>query len=151
MSTTDPTTTTTAPAPRRASITPFVAAFAAGALAVAAVAVVYASLGDTETAWGALTGGGFVLLLMIGARWRSTRRPASAGTAARLGAGVPDERDRTLVTGALSLVGAASFLFASAGLACVVAGVDAAAVLGATVIALAATFVVSLVVLERRG
>jgi hypothetical protein len=64
---------------------------------------------------------------------------------------VPDERDRTLVTGALSLVGAASFLFASAGLACVVAGVDAAAVLGATVIALAATFVVSLVVLERRG
>jgi hypothetical protein len=151
MSTPDTTTSSPAPARRRTSSTHFVAAFTAGAVAVAAIAAVYASLGDTETALGALTGGGFVLLLMIGARWRSTRRPASAGTAARLGAGLPDERDRTIVTGALSLVGAASFLFASAGLACVVAGLDAAAVLGVMVIALAATFVVALVVLERRG
>jgi hypothetical protein len=147
MSTTD----TTARTPRLASRALFLVAVASGAVAVGAVVAVFVAIGQPETASGAATGGAVVLLLLGLARLRSRRSPARVSTAARLGAGVPDERDKAIVHGALSLVGALSFLFASAGLACVMAGLDARAVLTLTVVALAVSLVVSLVVLERRG
>jgi len=148
MSTTD---APPAAAPAPASSSRFVAAFVAGTVAIAVTSAVFFALDQPDTALGAITGGSFVLLLLIGARWRSTRRPATAGTASRVGAGVPDERDKSIVTGALSLVGAVSFLLASAGLTCVMAGLDAAAVLTFMILALALTFVVSFVALERRS
>ncbi|GIG22406.1 hypothetical protein Cch01nite_31300 [Cellulomonas chitinilytica] len=147
MSTTD----TPARTPRLASRARFLVALVSGAVAIGIVVAVFVALDQPDTASGAATGGAVVLLLMALARWRSRRSPAQVSTAARLGAGVPDERDKSIVSGALSLVGGVSFLLASVGLACVMAGLDARAVLGLTVLALAVTLVVSLVVLERRG
>jgi hypothetical protein len=147
MSTTD----TAASTPRLASRARFLVAMVSGAVAIGIVVAVFVALGRPEAASGAASGGAVVLLLLALARWRARRSPNQVSTAARLGAGVPDERDKTIVHGALSLVGALSFLFAAAGLTCVMAGLDARAVLSLTVVALAVTLVVSLVVLERRG
>ncbi|MGY4645643.1 hypothetical protein [Cellulomonas sp. URHB0016] len=137
--------------PRLVSRGRFLVALVSGAVAIGVLVVVFVAIHQPDAARGAAISGTTMLLLLTLARLRSRRSPAKVSTAARLGAGVPDERDKAIVNGALSRVGAMSFLFASAGLACVMAGLDARSVLTLTVVALAVTLVVSLVVLERRG
>ncbi|QHT55062.1 hypothetical protein GXP71_02470 [Cellulomonas sp. H30R-01] len=151
MSTTDQPAATPPTAPARSTRVPFVAALVASGVAVTALYVVFLALDQPDTAHGVLVGGASAVTLLVAARWRSTRRAARAGTAARVGAGLGDERDRGILSGALAFVGLAAFLSIAGGLVAIAAGADPAAVLGVIEWLLLLVLVVSFVTLDRRG
>src|SRR5450830_1711850 len=64
------------------------------------------SAGHADTAAGIMTGGLLVVALAAAGRWRSVRAADRTGTAARIAAGRPDERDLRVHQATLAVVGA---------------------------------------------
>jgi hypothetical protein len=107
--------------------------------------------GERDTAAGVLTGGLLVVVLILIARWRSTRDATSAATASRVAGGEPDERDTQVLQRSFAVVGAGALFASSLGVVVMFLGVDAEAVLGATPWVLIVTGVVAFVVIDRRS
>jgi len=104
MWTTDRPSTAAIPATR------FLAALVSGVVAVGVAALVFAAIGHPDSARGAVVGGSAMIALFVALRWRAVHRADAAGPAARVGAGVGDERDRAIMTQALATTGAFSFV-----------------------------------------
>lgn len=120
--------------------------------AVALVAL-YALLHDRapgDSAAGALTGGGAVLLAACVARWRTVRRARTAGTAARIGGYALDERDDHVLTRTLAVVGGIAIVASALASTAVLLGADAEVVVGVLPLVLLGTLGVTFVVVDRR-
>ncbi|QTE28683.1 hypothetical protein [Pengzhenrongella sicca] len=102
------------------------------------------------TAEGFLTGGLLIVALAALARWRSVRRSDRAGTAARLGGGQPDERDRRVLEASFAVVGLAALVATSFTSIAALLGADAESLLTALPLLLVAVLVAAFVVINRR-
>src|SRR5665647_3250802 len=83
------------------------------------------SAGHADTAAGIVTGGMLVVVLAAIGRLRSSRAADRAGTATRLAAGRPDERDVRVHQGSLAIVGVVSVVLSGLASAATFLGVDA--------------------------
>jgi hypothetical protein len=115
-----------------------------------AVAGLLAGAGERDTAAGVLTGGLFVVLLMLVGRWRSARDVTSAATASRVAAGAPDERDAQVLQRAFAVVGLAALLASALGVVTMYLGVDAEVLVAAMPWVHVLVGVVAFVVVDRR-
>jgi hypothetical protein len=139
---------TTDPRARRIAWWAGVVSALAAALGLAAV---LDAVGERDTAAGVLTGGLFVVVLVLVGRWRSRRNATSAATVSRVAGGEPDERDAQVLQRTMAVVGAAALLASSLGVVVMFLGVDAETVLGSVPWVLIATAVVAFVVIDRRS
>jgi hypothetical protein len=127
----------------------------AGVVCALAAALGLAALldraGEPDTAAGVLTGGLFVVALILVGRWRSSRDATSAATASRVAAGEPDERDTRVLERSFAAVGLCALLATSLGVVVMFLGVDAEVVLSAMPWVLIGTGVTAFVVIDRRS
>ena len=137
------------PARRTLSDRNFVIACASGLVAVGLLALAFTRAGQPDTAAGALAGGGTVVVLAVVVRWLARRRGSDGGFS-RAVLGTVDERDKAILTEALSWVGYAAFLANTVAMAAVALGADGQSALGAVTFFLLAVLVGALVLLSRR-
>src|SRR5450756_1356977 len=78
---------------------------AAGLTVALGLALAVGNAGHADTAAGIVTGGMLVVVLAATGRLRSSRAADRAGTATRLAAGRPDERDVRVHQGSLAILG----------------------------------------------
>lgn len=123
----------------------------AATVTLVALTAALAALAPRDTALGALCGGLAVLVLAGVARWRTVRRGTRTGTAARIGGGAPDERDRAVLHRTLGVVGAVALIASALASAAVVSGADPTTVVTSLPFVLVATLGVAFVVVDRRS
>jgi peptidoglycan/LPS O-acetylase OafA/YrhL len=99
---------------------------------------------------GFLVGGTVALVGSLVAGWRTYRRPERATAADRAFAAGGDERDRSVLTRSLAVVGLLSLPLTSVACVAVAVDADALAVVGALTVALLAALVVAFIVYNRR-
>jgi hypothetical protein len=140
------------PAPQRTlSDRRFLLACAFGLAAVGLLWLVFTLAGQSDTAAGALVGGGGVIAVAIVVRWRARRRgPSADGGFSRTLLGTSDERDKAILTASLAWVGLAAFLANAIGLAAVALGADGSTVIGAIEAVLIAVLIGAFMTLSRR-
>src|SRR5450759_374975 len=95
---------------------------------------------------GIVTGGMLVVVLAATGRLRSSRAADRAGTATRLAAGRPDERDVRVHQGSLAILGIVSVILSGLASAATFLGVDAVSIVRSMPFALLLTAVVAFVV-----
>jgi hypothetical protein len=135
----------------RLTTTKFVSALAAAAFVIGALSVMFLALDRPDSARGAVVGGGLVVALLVLARWRAVRRSSDAGSAARIGAGAGDERDRLIMMRALATTGYASFVTLTGASIAVLAGADGIATVAIAMFVQVGVLAVAFAVAARRG
>ncbi len=130
--------------------TAWFAGVAVGLVGTLGLALAVGSAGHPDTAAGIVTGGMLVLVLAAAARWRSASAPDRAGTAARIAAGRPDERDVRVHQATLSVVGAVAIVLSGLSSAATFVDVDAAVIVRTMPFLLVLTMVCAFVVVNRR-
>jgi hypothetical protein len=128
-----------------------VAAVALGALAVVVAAVGFTAVGHPASARGAIFGGGAMIPLLVALRWRAAHRPGEAGTVARVGAGLGDERDRAILTFALAAGGLFAFVTLWALSFAILCGASPVPSVAVASVAQVGVFVVAFAVRARRA
>src|SRR5674476_1108513 len=103
---------------------------AAGLAVALGLALAVGNAGHADTAAGIVTGGMLVVVLAAIGRLRSSRAADRAGTATRLAAGRPDERDVRVHQGSLAIVGVVSVVLSGLASAAPFLGVDATTIVG---------------------
>ena len=123
---------------------------AAGLTVALGLALAVGNVGHADTAAGIVTGGMLVVVLAATGRLRSSRAADRAGTAARLAAGRPDERDVRVHQGSLAIVGVVSVILSGLASAATFLGLDATTIVRSMPFALLLTAVLAFVVVNRR-
>lgn len=131
--------------------TAWIVAMTAAVVAAAAGYVLLARTTSDGTAEGFLTGGLAIVALASLGRWRSVRRADKAGTAARIGGGALDERDRRVVEATFAVAGGVALFATSVASIAALMGADAEDLLTALPMALIGTLIITFVVVDRRS
>ncbi|HEX2855982.1 MAG TPA: hypothetical protein VHO26_00680 [Propionibacteriaceae bacterium] len=124
---------------------------AVGLVICLALALAVGLAGNPDAAAGILTGGVGVVVLAGWARWRTVRAFDRTGTAARIAAGRPDERDLRVHQATLAVVGVIAILLSGLASAATFLSVDATVIVRVMPFVLVATMLVSFVVVDRRS
>jgi hypothetical protein len=143
MSTTDATT-------RRANLGWYVG-IATGVAIALGLAIAVGSAGHPDTAAGIVVGGMATVALAVVGRWRSTRATDRAGTAARIAAGRPDERDIRVHHATLAVVGVVAIILSALASAATFLDVDGTTIVRSMPFALVITMVGAFVLIDRRS
>jgi len=150
MSTTDATNPTTDPTTRRANLGWYVG-IAAGVAIALGLATAVGSAGHPDTAAGISVGGMAAVVLAVVGRWRSARAAGRAGTAARIAAGRPDERDIRVHQATLAIVGVVAIILSGLASAATFLDVDGTTIVRSMPFVLAFTMVGAFVLIDRRS
>jgi hypothetical protein len=124
---------------------------ATGVAIALGLAIAVGSAGHQDTAAGIAVGGMVTVALAVVGRWRSTRVADRAGTAARIAAGRPDERDIRVHHATLAVVGVVAIILSGLASAATFLDVDGTAIVRSMPFALVITMVVAFVLIDRRS
>ncbi len=142
--------TTDRSAPARKTTAAWFVGVAVGLVICLGLALAVGLAGNRDAAAGILTGGVAVLVLAGWARWRSVRAVDRAGTAARIAAGRPDERDLRVHQATLAVVGVIAILLSGLASAATFLSVDATVLVRVMPFVLVATMLIAFVLVDRR-